>query len=329
MRRNIYSTDGRGAVDFDPYPLQAPAPQRATTPLFYDCVWINGELVPAEDAHVGDEPAICEEIRCYDTERGPAIFRLENHLQRFLKAAHTMDAGDLRYNMLELRRAVHVTAYVNNLSSGTVRPIVYADRRRAAGSYPTVAVVAATQAAPDAASVARDGVRLQTVPVQQKSPGNVLSRQTLQQRTARATQARLAARRAQFDEAVLLGPNGMVIDCTGGNLFLVHDGVVHTSPADGDNDVARDTAITLLYDMGYDVVAQPTSRKLLLRAEELFLWRAGGELLTVAQLDDRPFDQASSVTVTSRLQQLFAATTRGRARRSRGWLEYVMMEPLF
>lgn len=326
MTRNIYATNGRGAVAFNPYPLEALVRQRATAPLFYDCVWIDGELVPAEDAHVGDQAGIFEEIRCYPTDKGPAIFRLEAHLQRFLQAAQLLGAGELRYSLLELRRAVHVTVHVNSLSACTVRPIVYLERQAGGDPYPSVAVTVAIQHTAQE-RLQDEGLWLMALEVDQEGPDGALTHTGLQSRAGRAAAARTTARRNRFDEAILVGRDGMVIDCTGGNLFVVRDGAVYTSPAA--NDVAHETALTLLHDLGVTVHEEKISRHDLYRADELFLCGAAREIAPVGRVNERPLQPAAPGPITRGLQQLYSATTRGEGRRSRGWLEYVMMEPLF
>lgn len=329
MTRNIYSTSGRGAVEFIPYPQEFVARQRATAPLFYDCVWLDGELVPAEDAQVGKEAGIFEEIRCYPTERGPAVFRLEAHLQRFLQAAQAVGVGELRYNLLDLRRAVHVTVHVNNRSACTVRPIVYVERQPDGDLFPSVAVVTAGFDPAEASSSQDVALRLMSFELDQEGPDGEMTREALRSRTARATRARTAARRHGFDEAILLGRDGVVIDCTGENLFMVRNSAVFTSRATNGEDVARDTACILLQDLGYSIAEQPLTRDFLYLADELFLCGTASEITPVSQIDDHVLRKPAPGPVTRKLQHLYADTAHGVGRRSRGWLEYVMMEPLF
>ena len=239
-----------------------------------------------------------------------------------------MGAGELRYNLLDLRRAVHVTVYVNNQDACTVRPIVYVERQADGDLYPTVAVVTAGWEAIGAQQSMSGELRLMTSTLDQEGPDAALTREALQDRTARSTRARAAARRDGFDEAILVGRDGMVIDCTGDNLFLVIDGSVVTPLAPNTDDVARDTALTLLRDLGYAVTEQPLKRDQLFQADEIFLCGTASEVAPVRQIDEYLL-AACPGPVTRAVQQLYADTARGVGRRSRGWLDYVMMEPLF
>lgn len=143
-------------------------------------------------------------------------------------------------------------------------------------------------------------------------------------------EARKAAIEAGYDEAVLLDKDGDVVDCTAENLFVVRDGVVYTSPAAGAaRDVARHTALTLLHDLEYPVAGEQLRRQHLLTADEAFLCGTSREITPVLKIDGRAVNDGRAGPLTSKLRGLYADTTLGRGRRSRGWLEYVMMEPLF
>lgn len=329
MTGNIFSTGGRMTNGYDTYVMETlPQRRRTISPLFTECMWLNGELVPAEDAAVHHRPGLFEEIRCYPTERGPAIFRLEAHLRRFMQIASTMNVGDLRYDLVDLRRAVHVTVHVNNLSACTVRSILYIDRepdkQARDDDFPTVAVVTGGWRATS------DGLRLMVSAQDAQAAHDELNRLGLQDRVAHTARARATARRAGFDEAILLDADGDVLACTGSNLFLVEDGVVYTLPASqASHDVAHHTALTLLQDLEYPVVEERLSRSQLDSADEAFLCGTASEIVPVSHIGARVLTGGRMGPVASTLQRLYADTTLGRGRRSRGWLEYVMMEPLF
>lgn len=319
----------------------APQQRRVVSRLSSECVWLNGELVPVEDAsaqvlnpalHYG--PGALEEIRCYLTRRGPAIFRLEAHLQRFLQAARALGAGDLRYTLFDLRRAVHVTVQVNNLSTCTVRPVLYFEPGldpHVEAYQPTIAIVAGDWSNVDDGQSKGQGVRAivssfdQVQANVETGPGN------FDGQLASAIAGRSLAQDAGVEEAILLDPHGYVAGCAGQILFIVRDGAVYTPPQAGaSTDVARNTAITLLEDSGVRVVEEARlTREHLYAAEEVFLCSIASEVVPVRQIDGRERDGGRVGPVARSVQQLYADTVRGQGRRSRGWLEYVMMEPLF
>ncbi len=96
-----------------------------------DLIWRNGEFVPWEDAqthvlshglHYGT--GVFEGIRCYETERGPAIFRHQDHLDRLEKSAELYYL-ELPYSAEEIRQATHELLRRNGLESGYIRPLAY------------------------------------------------------------------------------------------------------------------------------------------------------------------------------------------------------------
>ncbi|HSM58932.1 MAG TPA: aminotransferase class IV [Candidatus Sulfomarinibacteraceae bacterium] len=298
-----------------------------------DCVWLNGELIPTDEAaaHMAAHilnPAlpeglgVFEGIGCYETERGPALFRPEAHLTRFLQRVRQMGVGDLRFDLFALRRAAHVTVQVNNYSSCYVRPILYFAGE--GDSYePAVAVTASGWESDVAQGVAAREKRQRGIRVMVSNGGK-------RGRVEAYGAAREAARQAGYDEAILLDEEGMVVDCTAEALFLLRDGVLYTPPQPEPlPGVARDTVITLAGDLGVTVRETPIGRAALHTAEEVFVCGTAAEVTPVRELDDRALGEGAVGPVTARLQALYADVVRGHGPRSRGWLEYVMMEPLF
>lgn len=330
-----------GGADYGSAAEVAPRRRLKWSRLASRCVWLNGDLVPEEDTtarvlnptlHYG--PGALEVIRCYLTDRGPAIFRLEAHLQRFLQAARALGAGDLRYSLLDLRRAAHVTVQVNNLSTCTLRPILYFDvgsDPQMEGYHPTIAVVAGEGNELDSGWPGDQGIRAIVSSFDPVHPDVEMSPGNFDGQLASAITGRSLARRAGYDEAILLDPGGYVAGCAGQSLFLVHDGTVYTPPQAGALlDVARDTAITLLEDSGVRVVEDARlTKEHLYAADEVFLASVANEVVPVKQVDAHELNGGQVGPVTRSLQQLYARTVRGQGRRSRGWLEYVMLEPLF
>lgn len=308
--------------------------------LHSDCMWIDGELVPMAQAtvhilnptlHYG--PGVFEGIRCYETARGPALFRLEAHLQRFLQSVQMLGVQELPQGLVELRRAAHVTVQVNNLSSCYVRPVLYftGGLDLDLDSYrPTVAVAAWKWDGLKGQVKQERGVSVRVSSLAEMHRQVGTSEAGAANHYVNTILARSAARRAGFDEAVLVDADGLVVQCTGENLFVVRGGVLYTPPrAGGLGDVARDTVITLAADLGYRVVEGPLSREQLHAADEAFLCSTATEVVPVREIDSRLLGDGQAGSLTRALQHLYFNTVRGLGRRSRGWLEYVMMEPLF
>lgn len=298
------------------------------------CFWMNGELVPFDEAtvhflnptqHYGT--GILEGIGCYETERGPALFRPEAHLTRFLNRVRLLGIEELPYDLKELRRAAHVTVQVNNYSSCYVRPALFftggADDTPGR-LEPTVAVTASGWGQ-DGAGGENDLLW------REKRQRGIRMMVAESNRVGEAAgDARAMARRNGYDEAILLDAQGQVSGCTAETLFVVHNDVLTTPPQpDALPGVARDTVITLAGDLGYEVRLARITEAHLATADEMFVCSTAAEVMPVREVDGRILGAGGAGAVTARLQQLYADTVRGRGPRSRGWIEYVMMEPLF
>lgn len=330
-----------------PYPpWQMARPRRprsqAAAPRAAYCVWVNGELIPYEEVtgHISPRtmhyaPGVFEGIRCYQTKRGPAIFRLREHLQRFLDGVQALGIDDLRYDLHDLQWAANVTVHANNFRSCYIRPVLYSGGAEEArqDAEPVVAVAAWEWPALRRTAEDEEGMRVTVSSFYRMPPAMGLSR-GFGGEYANFIQARATARRAGFDEVIMFNPEGRVAAYTGESVFVVKDGVIYTSAgASGSEAITRDTVLTLAGDLGYEVVEAPLSREQLDRADEVFVCGTAAEVVPVTEIDFRPVGGPVGAgkpgPVTRALQGLYFDTVRGRGGQEHGWLEYVMMEPLY
>ena len=301
--------------------------------------WINGDLVPDEDAagHLLSpalhfRPDVFAGIRCYSTLRGPGVFRLDGHLQRFLQAVKVLGVSDFRWTIADLRRAVAATIQANSFQDCYIRPVLYFGGRIGLDpdSYEPHLAVAAWEWDSRIGTSNQQGVRMMVASFAEIHPNTHITKGGPNAQFVNTILARSAARRAGFDEAILLDADGFVAECTGENLFVVRDGVIYTPPRTSAREgITRDTIITLARDLGYHVVEERLSRAHLDSAGEIFMGSTAAEVVPVGEVDSRTLGDGQSGPVTRAIQQLYFDTVRGRGVRSPGWVEYVMMEPLY
>lgn len=317
-----------------------PAPvvnRTASRPLFQsDCIWIDGELLALEEAAaqllrptLQYGVGLLEEIRCYATERGPGLFRLEAHLKRFLQGVKLLGVSDFRWTTADLRRAVAATVQANSFQSCDVRLMLTFDDGPAVDGYePRLAIIAQEwRLRPGDARGQAARLMVSSFTPTQAGAGPIVGPNGQQNSAVRA---RSDARRAGCDEAVLLDAGGYVAACTGGTLFAVRDGALYTAPRPGvPQGISRDTAIVLAGDLGYEVVEERLSRDELYVADELFLCGTTSAVVPVREIDFRPVGDGQAGPVSAAIHSLYFETVYGRGARSAGWVEYVMMEPLF
>ncbi len=225
-------------------------------------IWMNGELVDWADAkvHVGTHglhygSGVFEGIRCYETSKGPAVFRLRDHLQRLHDSARLLYM-ELPYTIDELRDACHELIGVNGLPECYLRPIAfygYGQLGVAARDNPVETVIMSW---PWGAYLGDDGmangIRGKISSWQRIGP-NVIPH------VAKATGvylnsmlAVMEANRAGYDEAILLTDDGFIADGSGENVFVVRDGVLYTPPTSASclPGITRDTVIRIAHTLG-------------------------------------------------------------------------------
>ncbi len=315
-------------------------PGSAPAALQSEFVWMNGELVPFNQAtihvlnptlHYG--PGVFEGIRCYATQRGPAVFRLHDHLERFVESIRILGLNDFGYGVEDLRTAVHRVVHANQFTACYIRPIFYLEGAMNLNldSYrPAVAIAAWRWGTLLGAESLEAGVRMVVSSFTRMHPNASMTKAKISGQYVNSILAKTVAVRSGFDEAVMLDPDGYVAECTGENLFIVRNGVVITPPkAAVLEGITRDSLIALAQDAGYTVKEERISRDQLYIADEVFVCGTAAEVVPVREIDFRRIGTGKMGKVTRELQNLFFDTVRGKGRRSTEWLDYVMMEPLY
>ena len=243
-------------------------------------IWMDGELIPYERAtvhfltptlHYGT--GVFEGIRCYNTSKGPAVFRLRKHLDRFIKSILIAGIQDFAYTASQLYEAVHLTIRANGFSSCYIRPLVYmvGPLGLDLDAWEPAVGIAVWEWAPLLGDdSAERGVRMMVSSFTRHHPNVMMTKAKITGNYVNSTMAKTLAKRAGFDEAVMLDPTGYVAECTGENLFLVREGAIYTPPRttilEG---VTRDALITLALDLEIPVIEEQISRDQLYTADEV------------------------------------------------------------
>jgi branched-chain amino acid aminotransferase len=295
-------------------------------------IWMNGELVDWRDAnvhvlshalHYGT--SVFEGIRAYATDRGPAVFRLSDHLTRLQRSAQ-MYYMPMPYTQDELRQAVLDTIAANGLESCYIRPIAWRGYGTM-GLYPLespveVAIAVWEWGAYLGEESLRSGIRAKvaswrrigssTIPATAKAGGQYLN----------SILAKIESQKAGYQEALLLNEQGFVADGTGENLFMVRDGRLITPPVSASilMGITRQTIIELAGEEGIEVVEAEIPRADLYLADEVFVTGTAAEVCPVREIDDHPIPVGP---ITARLQERFFAAIVGKDPRSADWLDYV------
>jgi branched-chain amino acid aminotransferase len=295
-------------------------------------IWINGELVDWADAkvHVGIHglhygSGVFEGIRCYETPKGPAVFRLLEHLQRLHDSARLLYM-DLPYSIDELRQASHELIGVNGLPECYLRPIAFYGYGELGVSTQGNPVDVVIMSWPWGAYLGEEGQRLgirAKISTWKRVGPNVIPH------VAKATgiylnsmMAVTEAQRAGYDEAILLTDDGYVADGSGENVFVVKDGRVMTPPLSTSilPGITRATIIEIAQELGYVVEETNLIRTDLYLADEVFMVGTAAEVTPLRSVDDHEIGVGP---VTMELQQAYLATVRGKIEDRLHWLDYV------
>ncbi len=298
-------------------------------------IWMNGELVEFEKAtlhfltpalHYG--VGVFEGIRCYATERGPAVFRLKEHAERLIDSARVLGFRELPYTAAELADAIKLTVSANGFSECYIRPLIYLTD---GGWNLTVDAGKASVGiavwewknylGPEALE---KGIRANIASFTRHHPNVMMTKAKITGNYANSVLAKTESVRLGFEEAILLDPQGYVAECTGENLFVVRGGKIYTPlTAPVLEGITRDAIITLAHDLGYEVVEQPLSRDHLYIADEVFVCGTAAECIALREIDFRVIGAGKMGPVTRAVQQAFHAAIRGRHPRSAEWLDQV------
>src|ERR1041385_3646302 len=301
-------------------------------------IWRDGEFVRWQDAtvHVLAHSlqfgsSVFEGIRCYGTPRGPAIFRLEDHLQRMIDSCKIYRM-ELKYSLDELVAACCELVDRNGLDACYLRPMVVRGYG-ASGMVPFDSPVevflpcwpwgaylgeGALENGVDACVASWNRMAPNTIPMMAKVAGNYLSGQLI----------KMEALRNGFAEGIGLAPNGMISEGSGQNLFVVYNGTIYTPTINGTllHGITRHSILTLARDMGSPVREQELPPEMLSAAEEVFLSGPASEVTPVRSVDRITVGSGKRGPITTQLQQRFLDLVRGAGEDTYGWLTYVRAE---
>jgi branched-chain amino acid aminotransferase len=303
-------------------------------------VWMNGALVDFQSAQVHFLTAglhygigVFEGIRCYDTDSGPAVFRLKDHMVRLGHSASALGWRNLPYSIEELSTAVKEVIAANEFGDCYIRPVIYL----AEGGWnlsldtgvPHVGIAAWKWDAFLGKDALELGVRANTSSFTRHHPNITMTKAKICGNYVNSVLAKTESVRLGFDEAIMLDPEGYVAECTGENLFLARKGVVYTTPSAGILEgITRDSLISLARDLGYTVLEQPVSRDQLYFADEVFVSGTAAEVIALREIDFRKIGTGETGPITRRLQRALSKAVRGQHKLSAKWLDYVRAERL-
>src|SRR5258705_2113489 len=296
-------------------------------------IWMDGELVPWGEAkvhvlthtlHYGN--GVFEGVRAYETAQGPAVFRLTPHIKRLFNSAKIFML-DIPYTVDQIIDATKATVKANDLQSCYIRPLVYLGYGEMGLNPLTSKVNVSIAVWPWGAYLGDEGIQhgvrmkisswqrhdVNAMPPAAKGTGMYINSQM----------AKIEAIKAGYDEAILLSPQGYVSECTGENIFIVKDGVIHTPPVSAGalQGITQDAVRVIATDLGVEYREGNIVRSDLYTADEAFLSGTAAEVVPIRSVDDRELGEPGPIT--KEIQNIFFAAVKGEVDRYKDWNEHV------
>jgi branched-chain amino acid aminotransferase len=298
-----------------------------------DFIWMDGKLIPFEQAtihfitptlHYG--VGVFEGIRSYRTPKAYGVFRLRDHLVRFIDSIHILGIQDLPYTIEQLRQAVHETIAANGFSECYIRPLMYLQGPMGLNldkSIPKVGIATWEWGPYLGEEALNKGARMMVSSFTRLHPNINMTKSKITGNYVNSMMVKTLALRSGYDEAVILDSQGYVAECTGENIFMVHRGELITPPLENVLDgITRDSIITLARDLKIPVAEKTFTRDELYIADEVFITGTAAEVVPIREVDTRCVGDGCLGPVTQALQKSFYLNARGGGPHSDEWLDY-------
>ncbi|MBE0671788.1 MAG: branched-chain amino acid transaminase [Anaerolineales bacterium] len=298
-------------------------------------IWKNGGLVPFEQAtlhfltpalHYG--AAVFEGIRSYNTPKGPAIFRLREHVERLFDSARVLGFRDFPWSVDDLVKAHKDTVRANGFTDCYVRPLIYLDGggwnlNVDSGKASLMIAVWEWNNYLGEEALAK-GIRANISSFTRHHVNVSMTKAKVSGNYANSILAKTESQRLGFEEAIMLDPQGYIAECTGENLFLIRkDKIITPSTAPVLEGITRHSIFTIARDLGYEVLEQPVSRDQLYIADEVFVCGTAAECIGLSEIDFRKIGNGKTGPITKKIQDVYHDAIRGKVKKYEEWCDYV------
>jgi len=298
-----------------------------------DYIWMDGDFVRWEEAkihvlshviHYGT--GVFEGIRAYENDGVPAVFRLDEHMERFVNSAKIINM-ELDYDKEELISVIDELISKNELESCYIRPVAF----RGYGSMGVnpmdnpvnISIAVWPWGEYLGEGALENGVKVQTTswtrhhpnifPTKAKSSGNYLN----------SVMAKMEAVENDYAESIMLNPTGYVAEGTGENLFLVRNRELYTpQTADVLEGITRDSVIKIAKDLGFSVNIEKITRDQIYISDEAFFVGTAAEVTPIREVDRREISDGKG-PITDEIQERYLKAVKGEIKKYQGWLHRV------
>ncbi|MBS1112736.1 MAG: ilvE [Nitrospirae bacterium] len=270
---------------------------------------------------------VFEGIRCYETQRGPAIFRLDEHIDRLFSSAHIF-LIDIPFTKKEIRDAIIGTVKVNKIRECYIRPLVYIGYG-AMGLYPkgnpvNVSIAAWPWGAYLGDKALTEGIKVKTSSFIRNHVNANMTRGKVSGYYVNSQLAKKEAITCGYEEALLLDTEGYVSEGSGENIFMVRNGILKTTPLTSILEgITRNSIMKIAVDEKMSVAEERFTRDELYIADEAFFSGTAAEVTPVRELDGRVIGAGRPGPITRKIQSVFFDIVKGKNKKYESWLTKV------
>lgn len=297
-------------------------------------IWMDGKFVDWDNANVHILThsmhyglAVFEGIRCYETPKGPAIFRLKEHVDRLFGSAHIF-LMKIPFTRKEMEDAIVETVRLNKIKECYIRPLVYIGYG-AMGLYPKDNPINVSIAVwPWGAYLGEDGlnngIRVKISSFVRSHVNYNMTRGKVCGYYVNSQIAKKEAISCGFDEALLLDTEGYVSEGSGENIFIVRNGMLKTTPLTSILEgITRESIMKIANDEGIRVVEERFTRDELYISDEAFFTGTAAEVTPIREVDGRAIGEGKPGPITKKLQSIFFDVVKGKNKKYESWLTYI------
>ena len=297
-------------------------------------IWYDGKMVPWREAtthvlthtlHYG--MGVFEGVRAYKTDRGTAIFRLQEHTDRLFRSAHILGMN-LPFDKATISEAQRAAVRENNLESGYLRPMAFYGSEAMGIAAKNLSVHVIVAAWPWGAYLGKEalekGIRVKTSSFSRHHVNVTMCKAKANGNYINSILAQQEAARDGYEEALLLDVDGFVAEGSGENVFIIRNGKLYTpdltSALEG---ITRDTIVQLANEIGMPVIEKRITRDEVYCADEAFFTGTAAEVTPIRELDNRTIGDGTRGPITTRLQAMYFDCVTGKAPGHMEWLTLV------
>lgn len=297
-------------------------------------IWMDGTMVDWNDAkvhvlthalHYGS--GVFEGIRAYKTEKGTAVFRLKDHVDRLFKSAKILRM-DIPYSKDDITKAIKDTVKENKLDSCYIRPLIYRGFKKLGlnpFSCPVQVMIAAWEwGAYLGEEALAKGIRAIISSWQRSHINSTSAKAKICGNYINSIFANMEAAESGVEEAILLDSNGYVAEGPGENIFWVNGGIIFTPPLTSVLDgITRKTIIKIAKDMNFEVKEEFIARDVLYLADEAFFAGSAAELTPIREIDHHTIGSGERGPVSKQIQEKLFNVFKGKEKQYNAWLDFV------